>query len=324
MTRLSPARSQPSIFRRLDAKGGLFFGANMGVTHRALLLAVTVAVTVAVSACASQASVDEVRVSLGKMRRELVACTLGQQKQGEQLAALQARLDAADALQQARADAPQQQPSAPAKPTRPSTGRPAPAEIYAITVGDSPARGAADAWVTLVEISDFECPYCARVKPTLAGLLDKYGDDLRVVFKHHPLPFHKRAMAAAIASECAHAQGRFWPLHDLLFKNPRRLGDEKIFAYVRQAGRIDFAQWKSCYDGAAPASRISADTAQAQALGARGTPSFFINGRFLSGAQPASAFEAVIDGELGRARQSGIPRADYYQRAVVDRGRSAP
>jgi protein-disulfide isomerase len=86
-----------------------------------------------------------------------------------------------------------------------------------IPVGTSPVRGPADAWITVVEFSDFQCPYCSSVQTTLATVLPEYGTDVRVVFKNYPLPFHSHARATAIAAECAQAQGRFWQFHDLVF-----------------------------------------------------------------------------------------------------------
>jgi protein-disulfide isomerase len=92
-----------------------------------------------------------------------------------------------------------------------------------VPVGTSPVRGPADAWITIVEFSDFQCPYCATVQTTLATVLPEYGADVRVVFKNYPLPFHAYARTTAIAAECAHAQGRFWQFHDLVFDGQQAL-----------------------------------------------------------------------------------------------------
>ncbi|MBI3179744.1 MAG: DsbA family protein [Deltaproteobacteria bacterium] len=198
---------------------------------------------------------------------------------------------------------------------------PDPAAIYAFPVGDSPVRGPQDAWVTIVEVSDFQCPFCARVQPTLTALLDRYKGEVRLVFKHNPLPFHVRAMPAAVASECAREQQRFWDLHDLIFPNQREIEDKDLFAYAERAG-MSVSKFRACYEKAKHRGRIEGDQKVAAALGARGTPAFFIHGRVLSGAQPETAFAALIDEELARAKASEIPRAEYYQRAVMDKGKS--
>jgi protein-disulfide isomerase len=92
-----------------------------------------------------------------------------------------------------------------------------------IPVGTSPVRGPAEAWITVVEFSDFQCPYCATAQSTLATVLPEYGTDVRVVFKNYPLSFHSHARTIAIAAECAHAQGRFWQFHDLVFGGQQAL-----------------------------------------------------------------------------------------------------
>jgi protein-disulfide isomerase len=150
--------------------------------------------------------------------------------------------------------------------------------------------------------------------------MKKYGNDLRVVFKHNPLAFHPNAMPAAIASHCAHRQRSFWPLHELLFQNPRALEREKLLEYARQAGNLNFRKWKRCFEKQDTKEEVEADQKMAIGFGARGTPAFFINGRFLSGAQPQSNFERVIDEELEKAKQSGVPRAEYYQKMVEEKG----
>lgn len=94
-----------------------------------------------------------------------------------------------------------------------------------VPVGTSPVRGPADAWITIVEFSDFQCPYCATVQATLATVLPEYGTEVRVVFKNYPLSFHSHARTIAIAAECAHSQGRFWPFHDLVFGGQPALFD---------------------------------------------------------------------------------------------------
>lgn len=139
------------------------------------------------------------------------------------------------------------------------------------------------------------------------------------MFKHNPLSFHQRAMPAAIAASCAQDQGKFWELHDKMFANQRALEDADLENYSKEVG-LDMGRWKKCYSEKQPQQRIMQDQATAMRLGARGTPAFYINGRFLSGAQPFPAFEQIINEELKKAQASGIPKADYYQKAVVEKG----
>ena len=196
---------------------------------------------------------------------------------------------------------------------------PDPAKTYAVPVGASAYKGAADAWVTIVEVSDFQCPYCSRVTPTLGKIAAQYGDDIRLVFKHNALPFHKRAKPAARAAECAGEQGKFWPMHDQLFANQKQLEDSDLEGYASSVG-VELGSWKDCYQSGKYDAKIDADQRLAGSLGARGTPAFFINGRYLSGAQPLERFTALIDAELAKAKQSGVPRRDYYAQQVVAKG----
>jgi len=208
-------------------------------------------------------------------------------------------------------------PGQPQQPVRPQG--PDPAKVYGYPLGDSPAKGPSDAWVTLVEISDFQCPYCSRVVPTLKELKEKYANDLRIVYKYNPLPFHNRAKPAAKAAECAREQGKFWEMHDALFAGQKDLEDQSLENYAKSVG-ADVGKWKACYASNKYDSRIDADQSLSGTFGARGTPAFFINGRFLSGAQPATAFQAVIDEELEKAKKSGLNKKDYYAQAVEAKG----
>jgi protein-disulfide isomerase len=148
---------------------------------------------------------------------------------------------------------------------------------------------------------------------------EKYGNDVRFVFKHNPLSFHQRAMPTAIASMCAGEQGKFWEMHDKMFENQRALEDADLENYAK-AISIDMGRWKKCYSEQTPKNGIMKDQADSMRLGARGTPAFFINGRFLSGAQPFPAFDQLIGEELKKAQSSGIPKGEYYQKAVIEKG----
>ena len=139
------------------------------------------------------------------------------------------------------------------------------------------------------------------------------------MFKHNALSFHNRAKPAARAVECAHEQGKFWGMHDQIFENNRQLADDNLESYAEAAG-LNVEQWKSCYSSNKHDGRIDGDQRTAVALGARGTPAFFVNGRFLSGAQPFPAFQTLIDEELKKAKASGIAKKDYYTKAIVGKG----
>jgi protein-disulfide isomerase len=193
------------------------------------------------------------------------------------------------------------------------------AEMY-VPVEGSPFKGAEDALVTIVEFSEFQCPFCARVNPTIQQILDTYGDDVRVVFKQNPLSFHDRAEPAARASIAAHNQGKFWEYHDLLFANQRELTDANLAAWAEQIG-LNMERFNADLQAAETTARIEEDQALAARLAARGTPHFFINGYRLRGAQPYARFEAVINERLTEARalvESGTPRAGVYEALQAD------
>jgi protein-disulfide isomerase len=195
---------------------------------------------------------------------------------------------------------------------------PSPA-LLKVPVGDSPQRGPSDAWVTMVEFADFECPYCRSEEPVVADLEAAYGADLRVVYKHllAPPSVHPHAQAAAIAAECAHAQGKFWELHDLLFTTA--LDEASLLADAQQVSGLDVSAWQACLATAAPADRVAADVALATSLALTGTPTFVINGQEVVGAVPESNLRFVIDRARDTAVASGIPRAEYYDKAILGR-----
>ena len=184
---------------------------------------------------------------------------------------------------------------APAPARRPSG--PDPDKVYDVKLGSSPIKGAADAKVTIVEFSDFQCPYCGRVGPTLAKLLEDYPDDVRIVYKHLPLSFHKDALPAAKASAAASRQGKFWEMHDQLFVNQRDLSEARFAEIAKNLG-LDVGQFDEDYKSAAVATEVAQDMSEARRLGVTGTPGFFVNGRFSSGAKPYESFKAMVDQEL--------------------------
>jgi len=185
-------------------------------------------------------------------------------------------------------------PAAPA-PRRPSG--PDPDKIHDVKISDSPFKGSADAEVTIVEFSDFQCPYCGRVTPTLAKLLEEYPDQVRIVYKHLPLSFHKDALPAAKAAVAARRQGKFWEMHDALFQNQHSLGDETYLEIARDLG-LDIERFEQDYRSAAVAAEVAQDMNEARRLGVTGTPGFFVNGRFASGARPYESFKAMVDEAL--------------------------
>jgi protein-disulfide isomerase len=164
--------------------------------------------------------------------------------------------------------------------------------------GDGPSQGPADAPITLVEFSDFQCPFCARALPTIKALRERYPTQLRVVYKHLPLEqIHPQARPAAEASVCADEQGKFWEFHDRLFANPRALSDADLRAHAEALG-LDLAKYDACRQGTTHRTRIEADMAEANAAGVSGTPGFVLNGMLVRGLQPPEVFAQMIDREL--------------------------
>jgi protein-disulfide isomerase len=183
---------------------------------------------------------------------------------------------------------------------------------------DDPTWGNADAPVTIVEISDYECPFCSRVGPTIKRLKEEYGaDKLRLVFKHNPLPFHKAARPAHEAAATVFAiagADAFWKFHALVFQNQRALTEENIAKWVAESG-VDPAKFKAAYDAKKYAAKVDKDMALAQKIGASGTPAFRINGVTLSGAQPYEKFKEVVDQQLAEAKKAiaaGTKAGDVY------------
>jgi protein-disulfide isomerase len=172
-----------------------------------------------------------------------------------------------------------------------------PPRIEVAAIG--PSRGADGAKVTIVEFSDFQCPYCQRVIPTLEAIEERYPNDVRIVYRNFPLGNHSRATPAAEAALCADDQGKFWPYHDVLFENARALEDEQLVSYAEQVG-LDKAAFEACIDEGRFSDQVARDIEEGRAAGVTGTPAFFVNGVMLSGARPKEAFFELIDTELAR------------------------
>jgi len=185
-----------------------------------------------------------------------------------------------------------------------------------------PELGPRDALVTIVVFSDFQCPFCGRVEPTLARVRETYGDDVRFIWRNNPLPFHSRAMPAAEAAMEARTQGgdeKFWRMHDVLFANQSALETRDLEQYARGLG-LDAARFRRALDSGAHRAEIRADMDLAQQLDANGTPTFFVNGVVLTGAQPYERFQEAVDRELVVARAlvaRGTPRDQVYDSLMM-------
>jgi len=168
---------------------------------------------------------------------------------------------------------------------------------------DHPAVGPPDAPVTIIEYTDFQCPYCAKGAQTVKEVQRMYPDKVRVVFKNLPLKMHDQAEPAARAALAAHNQGKFWEYHDLLFQNGSRLNSE---TYAELAGKLglDVAKFRADMGAEATTARIKADMQQAEALKLNGTPRFLVNGVEIRGAYPPDHFARVIDRLLAEKKKS--------------------
>ncbi len=165
--------------------------------------------------------------------------------------------------------------------SRRTTSSPSAEEIVQIALQDSPVRGSDAALVTVVEFSDFQCPFCGRAAPIVTKLLAEFEGQVRLIFKHLPLPFHSHARLAAAAAEAAREQGKFWEMHDLLFQNRDALERDDLRGYAQQLG-LDAARFETALDSPETYARLERDLDQARRVGANGTPTFFVNGRRLT------------------------------------------
>ena len=168
-----------------------------------------------------------------------------------------------------------------------------------VDIGQSPMAGGENAKVSVVVFSDFQCPFCSRAAKTVSDLKKKYGNKVKIAFKHFPLPMHKDAGPASEASMCVHEQGKdkFWKFHDLAFAAQDKLDAESLAKHAKTAG-ADEKKFKECFDGKKYAEFVKKDLAYGEKLGVRSTPTFFVNGQLLSGALPIEQFSEVIDEEL--------------------------
>lgn len=210
-----------------------------------------------------------------------------------------------------------------AAPSRPARPQPDPKKVYAVTVAGHPAQGASDALVTIVRAGEYACPFCEKTRDTMDQLLAQYGSDVRIVhrdFVVHP----QQATQTAHAACAAHKQGRFWELDELLWEKSfktRQFEPAHLETLAAEAG-LDLARYRADLAGDC-AQELVDGMKELSALGVYATPAFFVNGRFLSGAQPVTSFAALIDEELALARKrvkTGTKKKRYYEEWVVKKG----
>lgn len=172
-----------------------------------------------------------------------------------------------------------------------------------IAVNDSPTAGPDNAPITIVEYSDFQCPYCAQAVPTIKQIRKNYPDKVRIVYKQFPLDFHKDAFRASEASLCINEQSTdyFWKLHDYMLANPRSLDQANLIAKAIEYG-ADKDKFSQCLISGKYVSQVQSEMQEGRAIGVSSTPMFFVNGITLRGAQPYAVFEELIEEELERTK----------------------
>ncbi len=182
--------------------------------------------------------------------------------------------------------------------------KPPPVLRAELSVDGAPSKGPAKAPVTIVEFSDFHCPFCRRVLPTLAQLESQYGEKIKLVFRDFPIDnLHPEASKAHEAARCANEQGKFWAYHDKLFASPPKSSPEIFKGFAKDLG-LNATAFEVCLSSGKYQAAVKKDIEEGNRLGVTGTPAFFINGRIISGAQPLEAFARVIDDELARVQNS--------------------
>lgn len=215
-------------------------------------------------------------------------------------------------------------PGAARAPARPQRPRPQPESVYSVNVSSAPFRGAKDAKVTVVKAFEFACPFCQKVSPTLDQLLKDYEGDIKIAYKHfvvHP----QSATEPALASCAGGMQGKWKEIYDALWADAfskRDFSPENMDKIAKGVG-LDMAKYKADKDGACK-ELIRKDQAEVSAVGTSGTPAFYINGRFLSGARPVDQFKALVDEELKKANdriaKGEANVSNYYDTFVVKKG----
>lgn len=166
-----------------------------------------------------------------------------------------------------------------------------------IPVAGAPEIGPPDARITLVEFSDFECPYCSVAVKEVRAIMAAYPKDIRLIYKQFPLPMHPHAPMAAEASLAAAEQGKFWELHDLMFANFRKLSRDNLLLWAKQIG-LDVEKFKSEIDSGKFRNTVKKDESDGETAGVYGTPAFFINGKLYNGPMNLQAVKPILDAEL--------------------------
>jgi len=180
-----------------------------------------------------------------------------------------------------------------ARPPRGRTG-PDPEKVHELPVGKSPVKGPEAAPVTIVEFSDYQCPFCSRSEPLIQDILKAYPTQVRFVYKHLPLvSIHPNAMGASLAAVAAQQQGKFWEMHEILFANQRALQPEKLKEYATQLG-LDTAKFEADMASAETKSVVQDDMRLSQSAGVRGTPTIFVNGKLLQN-RTLEGFKETVD-----------------------------
>jgi protein-disulfide isomerase len=169
--------------------------------------------------------------------------------------------------------------------------------VVEVASAGRPEKGGKQAPVTIIEFSDYQCPFCKRAEDVVDQVVKTYGDKVKVVFRDYPLPMHPEARLAHEAANCANAQGKFWEYHRKLFANQQALAEANLKTYAKDLG-LDQAKFDDCLAKRPHKAAIDKDLEDGAKVGVSGTPAFFINGRMLSGAQPFEKFKEVIDEEL--------------------------
>lgn len=178
------------------------------------------------------------------------------------------------------------------KPQRPS---------FDVKAGNAPYFGDKNAKVTIIEFSDFQCPFCSKGAEVLTELKKKYGKKIKIVFKQYPLPFHSQAKGAAVASLCANEQSvdYFWKLHDEMFADQSKLSKDNLKQTAKSLG-LDSGKFDKCLDDNKYIAQVEQDIQQGKDIGVKSTPTFYVNGMLVAGAQPVEIFSEIIDQELSK------------------------
>src|SRR5690554_863239 len=178
------------------------------------------------------------------------------------------------------------------KPRRPT---------FDVSVGNAPTFGPKTAKVTIIEFSDFQCPFCAKGADILTELKKKYGNKIQVAFKNYPLPFHNHAEIAAVAGLCANEQStnHFWKMHDEMFRNQDSLSNEGLKKLAKNAG-LKMEAFEKCLSENKYLDQVRADMEEGKKINVKSTPTFFVNGQLIAGAQPVEVFSQIIDEELSK------------------------